>query len=493
MATAAADDDADGVDALLHSSGLRAVICVRTRAFAAYVLPAASASLDLSKPPKLLGAIGAGAEAERWRMLWTAVKRECPRATCLVRPVQVCVADAGSAPRFADGAGEHADAIVRMLRWSQTRACAEEEPSVPPASALPAPRVLEAFAAALATAVEASGGLASRDHARLLVVALHERWSGSRVEGGSHVACLQLEGFAPIAMREPLLAAARAHVAQLSSSDAAVFGALGPLRTRGVSWHSSAAQAALCALRWQRALSQGAPPPRDPPVWLEQAERLCAHADGGLLGLLHGPAAGDGEAPADDAPAYDAAADNAAADDALDNASAHTPPDAPDDAPSHAPTRGPAADNDWWRAGRTVLSSHSPRLEYYPSFLSPAESAHLLTLALAHAAPMGGGGSFGSGGGVSGSTSDKWRALPPTDDPVVRAVEERCAAATGVSTWGVRTQHCHMRRTPSSRVLLSRPRMGRCRFIRTSRTRRRTHRTRTRHLAAANVPLPRTG
>ena len=25
-------------------------------------------------------------------MLWTAVKRECPRATCLVRPVQVCVA-----------------------------------------------------------------------------------------------------------------------------------------------------------------------------------------------------------------------------------------------------------------------------------------------------------------------------------------------------------------------------------------------------------------
>jgi hypothetical protein len=230
---------------------------------------------------------------------------------------------------------------VRTVQRANTRLVAFDSLlATTAASALPDASEVAQLAAALVSCVSASGGLESPDQAHLLIAALTERWVCGGAESAVHYACLQLEGHAPAVLRGPIEAAAARFLASASPRLAA----LGPLQTGGVSWHNSAAQAALSAARLRRAEDASAPPPRDPPSWLDAMERLCAGVDGGMLGVLRGERA-------------------------LANHGGHH-----GEGGAHA-----------WTAGRVALSRVSPRVEFYPHFLSDAESRHLLALALAYA------------------------------------------------------------------------------------------------------------
>lgn len=79
-----------------------------------------------------------------------------------------------------------------------------------------------------------------------------------------------------------------------------------------------------------------------------------------------------------------------------------------------------------WRAGAHVVSEASPRLLLFPCFLSQAETEHLLSLAR-----MRQDSGLCSSRDTNGRTISV--SLPqPCDDPVISAIEERCAAATGI-------------------------------------------------------------
>ena len=79
-----------------------------------------------------------------------------------------------------------------------------------------------------------------------------------------------------------------------------------------------------------------------------------------------------------------------------------------------------------WRAGMQVASEHSPRLVIYPNFLSPQETDHLLELARARTEKGLASSRDAHGRTVSVS-------LPlPSDDAIIHANEERCAAVTSI-------------------------------------------------------------
>ena len=369
-------------DALLHASGLTTLLSLASTSSSCYVLPQPTPVRANTRPIQLMAAIAPGEEADRFRSLWKLVKQRQPNAVCFVRPVQVCTSGAHNAPQFSDGAGEHAAKVCKMLRLSHTRCLGQSSA----AASLPSADEMQLLAAALFDAVSHVGGLASHDDARLLVSCVLERWVQAGAQAGvpavEHDSCLVIEGFAPAHLRDVIEAAAERHLALHPA-----MAALGPLEISCVSWHASPSQAALCALRWQRARSHGATPPRDSPTWLDAMERMCAHTPGGLLRVLHG------------------------------TPTAEVTPQPP----SHS-----------WRAGHAVLSYSGPRIDVYPTFLSPSECDHLLTLALAHAEPMAAAGA--AAGGYASSASDKMRAVLPVDDPtgIVDVVEGRCAEATGV-------------------------------------------------------------
>lgn len=103
-----------------------------------------------------------------------------------------------------------------------------------------------------------------------------------------------------------------------------------------------------------------------------------------------------------------------------------------------------------WRVGAYVVSEREPRLIIYPNFLAPDEADYLSELArwgaleAAAAASMSGilvqsaqavswDGSRPARVAASGRTASIH--LPrPCDDPAIQAIEERCAAATGIPT-----------------------------------------------------------
>ena len=371
-------------DALLHASELSTVLSVVSKSLVCYALPKPSSVRAITRPIQVVAAIAPGDEAERWRRLWKQLKQARPDASCFVRQVQVCTRDAHTAPIFRDGAGKHASGVSQMLQRSHTRCISAQ--SAPDTLTLPDPSEMDSLASELAAAVGCSGGLASADDARLIVVCVCERWMRAGASSAEYLTSIQLEGFAPASLRGAIEAAATRHLALKRPS----MDAFGRLETGGVAWHASVPQSALCGLRWQRAIGEGAPPPRDSPAWLDAIERMCSHTPaGGLLGVLHGR-------PSDDTV--------------------------------------PAPLLHDWRAGRTVLSLTRPRIELYPAFLSTEECDHLLRRALAHAESIA--TASPSGGGYVSSASNKMRAVLPPDDPLVEIVEERCAAATGVPRHG---------------------------------------------------------
>ena len=391
---------ADMADALLHASGLSTVLAVTATMVVANSLPKASPAAHVVRPLLIIGGIDPSSEADRWRTFWNHCKQKFPDASAMVRPVQHVVRAAHSAPQFAGGAGAQAEALTRKMQASHTRCVA---PVINHAAApdVPADDDVAGLALALSAALGAAGGLLGRGEARLIVVAVVERWVRSGALGEvEHAACLQLEGFAPMRLREVLSDAAATHMAHAAAPS---LRALGPVHFSSVTWHASDAQAALCDLRWRRAAFEGQPPPRDPSSWLAATERLCS-GDGGLLGLLDGRQLQDSKQPLE--PAHGAAAGGVAC--------------------------SPSA----FRRGHQVLSRAAPRLEFYPHFLSDEESDHLLMLALAHAQPTvtqaRRGGAATSGPGGEGAGEVKWRALLPAEDPVVLALEQRCAEVTGV-------------------------------------------------------------
>ena len=98
-----------------------------------------------------------------------------------------------------------------------------------------------------------------------------------------------------------------------------------------------------------------------------------------------------------------------------------------------------------WREGVQLVSASKPRLLLYPNFLSPLESDHLMDLcrwaaleaaaAASVTAPAAQAVSWDSGRPVRAATSGRTTSfhLPaPSDDATIRAVEERCAAVTGI-------------------------------------------------------------
>ena len=251
---------------------------------------------------------------------------------------------------------------------------------------------------------------------------------------GEFVVGLQLEGCAPLALRPALEAAAAA--AARSSSEGDTFPrleAFGPLEhLRSVVWYRTHAQGCLHFRRRAAALAAGLPIPRDPLRWLEHTDAFCASKVPGGLGGLVARRMG----------------------------------------PSLPAPRG----EDDWRRGRQLLSQQSPRIEYYPQFLSEAEAEHLLALAYLHVQPVEEDGEAAAastdavssphpqaaGGPKAGSvvawSEDKaWakhRMLvsAPKEDPVTQLVEERCALATGVPRHrleaGLAMKHAHAAPTP---------------------------------------------
>ena len=240
---------------------------------------------------------------------------------------------------------------------------------------------------------------------------------------------IQLEGYAPLALRTSLQTAADAymHAATFAAASADAtptancprlrpqLAALGGLDLGGVVWYRSRAQGVLHALRVESAEAAGLVAPRDPPRWLVETELFCHRCvEGGLSGLL---------------------------------------------ARVHRPLRKPE-----WRRERRVLCASSPRVELYPNFLSPSECDHLLRLGLFHAAvgghgmtggpatagggvatggaPAAGGGGATGGGACGGGATDAEAALerhvgaswslPLPEDAVSMGLEERCAVVTGV-------------------------------------------------------------
>jgi hypothetical protein len=270
---------------------------------------------------------------------------------------------------------------------------------------------------------------------------------------------LQLGGCAPLELRATLEAAARAHLerstlseqpaddppASAEAAEAAaslvdapatappdppsrpppsppLLATLGNLLdTRSVVWYRTAAQGALHIRRRAAAASAGRVAPRDSARWLDEVESFCSRCvPGGLPTLMQVPSR-DGRAQ---------------------------------------PRSGgvAASRRSDWTVGRRVLSASSPRIELYPNFLSDAECDHLLRVALTHAQPGHGEEADGvpaeatepaetERGGRRDAAAREHAArpglarlrgqrrmlvAPPADDPVARALEERCEQATGV-------------------------------------------------------------
>ena len=98
-----------------------------------------------------------------------------------------------------------------------------------------------------------------------------------------------------------------------------------------------------------------------------------------------------------------------------------------------------------WRQGALVASEREPRLVLYPNFLSESETAHLLDLsrwgaleaeAAAIFTPAATPAvSWDSGRAINAASSGRTITIhlpSPSDDPIIQAIEERCAAATGI-------------------------------------------------------------
>ena len=98
-----------------------------------------------------------------------------------------------------------------------------------------------------------------------------------------------------------------------------------------------------------------------------------------------------------------------------------------------------------WRAGARIVSASAPRLLLYPNFCSPDEVQHLRDLARWGAMEA----AAAAGVTAEAATALSWDTnlptkpaasgrtvtlhLPsPSDDPVIQAIEERCAAVTGI-------------------------------------------------------------
>ena len=98
-----------------------------------------------------------------------------------------------------------------------------------------------------------------------------------------------------------------------------------------------------------------------------------------------------------------------------------------------------------WLQGALVVSEREPRLVLYPNFLSAPETAHLLDLcrwgaleaeAAAVFTPAATPAvSWDRGRPINATSSGRTISIhlpSPSDDPIIQAIEERCAAATGI-------------------------------------------------------------
>ena len=408
------------VDVLVRAHGLRTCFGKVSQVLATELLPSPAPAVPVQRPAILVGIIES-TELSAWERFCDALQRECPEAVCLVR----AVSHAPLSNPVDSKTGDYARRLMHIHTRCAAAVVPTSEPPMPTAAELTA--LAEELAAACAdasVATQCTHVPPDASGARLTLVALIERWV--RGGGGSDewLACVQLEGFAPIAWREHLDAAASRYCKTIASSR---LRALAPLCTDGVSWYATDAQAALCARRWQRAASEGLPSPRDPVDWLTASERLCSRLPGGLKGLMQ-LTSDESKVHAGDVtqqPVKQAAAEVGG---------------------EAAKAEDPA-----WRTGCRTLSQ-SPRIDFYPSFLSTDECCRLLTLALLHAEPtfkkggemdsggLDGGGMDGSSDASGGRTCRdqvhtsgcRWRALLPPGEPMADVLEARFAAATGV-------------------------------------------------------------
>ena len=100
-----------------------------------------------------------------------------------------------------------------------------------------------------------------------------------------------------------------------------------------------------------------------------------------------------------------------------------------------------------WRKGAQLVSASEPRLILYPNFLSDAETDHLLELARDGAAEAAASSSYTVAarsavawdGGRAAKTATSGQTISihlprQSDDAIIHAIEERCAAVTGIPT-----------------------------------------------------------